>query len=150
MTSDLFTKNLAGPLFDYHAQSFVGYDEYMIAKGDVQWTRELDHTVTREGRVSESPESQSWETDKRQTSVESRRLENSLGKIDNRKDSMERSEYSKERSGDTINGGNDGINQGSDVIAYVHDGGFTECVMEYDHCDVNWEHLRVWANIVVL
>jgi len=40
MTSDIFTKNLAGPLFNKHASAFVGEDEYMH--------------VTHEGRVSES------------------------------------------------------------------------------------------------
>jgi hypothetical protein len=29
--SDLFTKNLSGPLFDKHARNFVGFDEYMRA-----------------------------------------------------------------------------------------------------------------------
>ena len=54
MTADMYTKNLAGPLFDYHAQSFVGFDEYMQSKGDVKWVSEVDHSgVTHEGRVSD-------------------------------------------------------------------------------------------------
>jgi hypothetical protein len=53
MTSDLFTKNLAGPLFDKHAQSFVGHDEYMKQRGDVEWIEEVHHG-THKGRVLES------------------------------------------------------------------------------------------------
>lgn len=52
MTSDIFTKNLAGPLFDYHGQSFVGFDEYMVATGDVEWVEEVHHEPP-EGRVLE-------------------------------------------------------------------------------------------------
>ena len=56
MTSDLFTKNLVGPLFDKHAQSFVGHDKYMMAKGDVKWVEETHHVIPK-GRVSEGLES---------------------------------------------------------------------------------------------
>ncbi len=44
MSSDLFTKNLARPLFEEHTQVFVGSDQYMKTKGD----------STLKGRVSES------------------------------------------------------------------------------------------------
>ena len=50
MTSDIFTKNLAGPLFDKHAQSFVGRDKYMVAHGDVEWTESVS---IPKGRVSD-------------------------------------------------------------------------------------------------
>jgi len=40
MTSDIFTKNLAGPLFNKHAAAFVGNDKYM-------------KSGSHEGRVSE-------------------------------------------------------------------------------------------------
>jgi hypothetical protein len=61
MTSDLYTKNLAGPLFDKHAQSFVGHDEYMIIHGDVEWVTEVHHSLPHEGRVSEvGRESRNW------------------------------------------------------------------------------------------
>ncbi len=30
MTSDIYTKNLPGPLFDKHGSKFVGADEYMV------------------------------------------------------------------------------------------------------------------------
>ena len=32
MTSDVLTKNLAGPAFDKHNSKFVGLDEYMKAR----------------------------------------------------------------------------------------------------------------------
>ena len=35
MTSDLFTKNLAGPLFEKHGQVFFGKDEYVTREGRV-------------------------------------------------------------------------------------------------------------------
>ena len=50
MTSDIFTKNLAGPLFDKHAQSLVGRDGYMAAHGDIEWTESMS---IPKGRVSE-------------------------------------------------------------------------------------------------
>ena len=52
MTSDIFTKNLAGPLFDKHAQSFVGRDDEMVRAGDVEMIEEQDESVPK-GRVSE-------------------------------------------------------------------------------------------------
>ena len=52
MTSDIFTKNLAGPLFDKHAQSVVGRDSYMETAGDVKVVNEVEHVIPK-GRVSE-------------------------------------------------------------------------------------------------
>ncbi len=43
MSSDLFTKNLARPLFEQHMQTFYGVDQYMRNKGN----------STLKGRVSE-------------------------------------------------------------------------------------------------
>ena len=34
MRSDIFTKNLAGPLFDKHGSKFVGYDQYMAIRSE--------------------------------------------------------------------------------------------------------------------
>jgi len=53
MSRDLFTKNLAGPLFDKHAQKFVGHDEYMKQRGDAEWIEEV-HYGAHKGRVLES------------------------------------------------------------------------------------------------
>jgi hypothetical protein len=47
MSSDIFTKNCPGKLFDKHIQKFVGYDEYMMANGV------LEHG-THKGRVLQS------------------------------------------------------------------------------------------------
>jgi hypothetical protein len=35
VTSDIFTKNCSGVLFDKHIQKFVGYDKYMEEHGVV-------------------------------------------------------------------------------------------------------------------
>ena len=32
MTADIFTKNLAGPLFEFHGSKLFGEDEYMTGK----------------------------------------------------------------------------------------------------------------------
>ena len=58
MTSDMFTKNLAGPLLDKHAQSFVGRDAEMEKAGDVEKAEEPEIVIPK-GRVSEYLESQS-------------------------------------------------------------------------------------------
>jgi hypothetical protein len=33
-STDMYTKNLAGPLFEKHARTYVGNDEYMRSQGE--------------------------------------------------------------------------------------------------------------------
>jgi hypothetical protein len=47
MSSDIFTKNCSGVLFDKHIQKFVGYDKYMDERGVAS------ETGTHKGRVLE-------------------------------------------------------------------------------------------------
>ena len=62
-------------MFDKHALSLVGYDEYMREKGDVEWIEEVNYSVTREGRVSEGDRAESRDWTRKTSSVEPTRME---------------------------------------------------------------------------
>ena len=129
MTSDLFTKNLAGPLFDKHAQSFVGRDQYMQNRGDVEWTEEVNHEVpTHEGRVSEGRVSGTTGPDTDGPFPDSR-ADSRL----NDPESWMKDDLNKD------NGKNE------DNYGWDTGGVLVDSDQSYD-----WEYLRVWSKIVQL
>jgi hypothetical protein len=135
MTADIFTKNLAGPLFDKHAQSFVGYDDYMKMKGDVEWIEELDHSVTREGRVSEDDRASG-----REPGSETCMGTNDVG-LDSEVQPIGRESSVNKDYNNYGSKNQDGTEIGETEVSGVVIGTCGE---------IDWEYMKVWNEIVVV
>ena len=126
--SDIFTKNLGGPLFNKHVKSFVGYDEYLQDQGSVTWDEEvvIPHQVNHEGRVSDGLTGLSG--GRNPLAVENVKYQLAQDIIDDEVSSMQDSMEPVEVTG-ALFGGIRGA------------AGFE---------DYDWEYLKVWSQIVVL